>query len=267
MEVTQKLGGLNYVFWGGREGYHSLLNTDLKLELDNMARFLRMAARFKDELGFKGRLLLEPKPQEPTKHQYDYDVAATSAFLLRYGLDKHFKLNIECNHATLAGHSCEHEVSMASIYGLLGNIDANTGDPQVGWDTDQFLTDINTATQIMKVVLEQGGLQPGGFNFDAKLRRESLSTKDLFYAHIVGMDTLARALRNAVELRQDGELDIMRKQRYSTYADTELGRDIVSEKTDFASLESYALSHPDPVQELPSAHQELYEIWLNHYLR
>eukprot|EP00252_Welwitschia_mirabilis_P025500 TRINITY_DN798_c0_g1_i2.p1 TRINITY_DN798_c0_g1~~TRINITY_DN798_c0_g1_i2.p1 ORF type:complete len:518 (+),score=75.33 TRINITY_DN798_c0_g1_i2:233-1555(+) len=200
MEVTKELGGENFVFWGGREGYQSLLNTDMKKELDHMAKFLKAAVNWKKTIGFNGTLLIEPKPQEPTKHQYDWDAATTLGFLQRYGLGDEFKLNIECNHATLSGHSCHHDLETARIYGMLGNIDANTGDAQTGWDTDEFLTDIKEATLIMLTVIKNGGLAPGGFNFDAKLRRESVDVEDLFIAHISGMDTLARGLRNAAKL-------------------------------------------------------------------
>ncbi|KAL2610683.1 hypothetical protein R1flu_029256 [Riccia fluitans] len=191
MEVTHELGGGNYVFWGGREGYQSLLNTDMKKELDHMGSFLKAAAAWKRKIGFEGMLLIEPKPQEPMKHQYDWDAATTISFLQKYGLLGDFKLNIECNHATLAGHNCVHELEVARINGVLGNIDANTGDAQIGWDTDQFLTNIEEATLIMVSVIKNGGLAPGGFNFDAKLRRESVDVEDLFIAHILGMDALA----------------------------------------------------------------------------
>ncbi|KAF5183854.1 Xylose isomerase [Thalictrum thalictroides] len=200
IEVTHYLGGENYVFWGGREGYQTLLNTDMGREIDHLARFLQAAVAYKKKIGFNGTLLIEPKPQEPTKHQYDWDVATSIAFLQKYGLIDEFKLNVECNHATLSGHSCHHELETARINGLLGNIDANTGDPQIGWDTDQFLTDIGEATLVMLSVVRNGGIAPGGFNFDAKLRRESTDVEDLFIAHISGMDTMARGLRNVAKL-------------------------------------------------------------------
>ncbi|KAK9059519.1 hypothetical protein SSX86_020223 [Deinandra increscens subsp. villosa] len=207
IEVTHYLGGENYVFWGGREGYQTLLNTDMERELDHMARFFEAAVAYKKKIGFNGTLLIEPKPQEPTKHQYDWDAATTANFLRKYGLIGEFKLNIECNHATLSGHSCHHELETARINGLLGNIDANTGDPQIGWDTDQFLMDISEATLVMLSVIKNGGLSPGGFNFDAKLRRESTDVEDLFIAHVAGMDTLARGLRNAAKLVEVGNAD------------------------------------------------------------
>ncbi|KAG6410472.1 hypothetical protein SASPL_128533 [Salvia splendens] len=200
IEVTHYLGGENYVFWGGREGYQSLLNTDMERELNHMARFFEAAVAYKKKIGFNGTLLIEPKPQEPTKHQYDWDAATSANFLRKYGLIGEFKLNIECNHATLSGHSCHHEIETARINGILGNIDANSGDPQVGWDTDQFMMDVGEATLVMLSVIKNGGLAPGGFNFDAKLRRESTDVEDIFIAHIAGMDTIARGLRNAAKL-------------------------------------------------------------------
>ncbi|XP_074589827.1 xylose isomerase-like [Curcuma longa] len=257
MEVTQYLGGENYLFWGGREGYQSLLNTDMQRELDHMANFLQAAVDYKKKLGFKGNLLLEPKPQEPTKHQYDWDAATTFAFLQKYGLSGEFKLNIECNHATLSGHSCHHELETARINGLLGNIDANTGDPQVGWDTDQFLTDIAEATLVMLSVVRNGGLAPGGFNFDAKLRRESTDVEDLFIAHISGMDTLARGLRNVAKLIEDGSLAELVRKRYQSF-DTEIGVLIEAGKADFETLEKKSMEWGEP--SVPSAKQELAEM-------
>ncbi|EIE22260.1 xylose isomerase [Coccomyxa subellipsoidea C-169] len=266
MDATLRLGGENYVFWGGREGYHTLLNTDLKLELDNLAAFLKGAVAYKKKIGFKGALLLEPKPQEPTKHQYDWDAATTMGFLNQYGLSDEFKLNVECNHATLAGHSCEHELQLASAYGKLGNIDANTGDAQTGWDTDQFLTDPKEATLVAAVILKQGGLAPGGINFDAKLRRESTDVNDLFYGHISGMDALARGLRNAAQMLEEGILPGMIKDRYSTYSKG-VGKKIRDGKVDFVELEKVALASADPAEDLPSARAELYEIVLSRYIR
>ncbi|CAN4106531.1 unnamed protein product [Withania somnifera] len=218
MEVTHYLGGENYVFWGGREGYQSLLNTDMERELDHMARFMEAAVAYKKKIGFNGTLLIEPKPQEPTKHQYDWDAATSANFLCKYGLIGEFKLNIECNHATLAGHSCHHELETARINGLLGNIDANTGD---------------------------GGLTPGGFNFDAKLRRESTDVEDLFIAHIAGMDTLARGLRNAAKIIEDGSLNELVRKRYQSF-DTELGAAIEAGKANFELLEKKALEWGEP---------------------
>ncbi len=267
MEVTHRLGGANYVFWGGREGYHTLLNTDLKLELDNLAAFLKAAVAHKKRIGFKGALLLEPKPQEPTKHQYDWDAGSTLGFLRGYGLEKEFSLNIECNHATLAGHSCEHELTLAAAYGALGNVDANTGDPQTGWDTDQFLTDPREATLLAAVILKNGGLAPGGINFDAKLRRESTDVVDLFYGHISGMDAFARGLRNAVAMAEGGELEAAKAARYASYA-SGLGARIRAGKATFEELEKAALAGGDPADAgLPSGRAELMEIYLNQYTR
>jgi len=263
MEVTNELGGENFVFWGGREGYQTLLNTDLKKELDHMARFLQAAVNWKKSIGFNGTLLIEPKPQEPTKHQYDWDAATTMGFLQRYGLADEFKLNIECNHATLSGHSCHHELEMAQIYGMLGNIDANTGDAQTGWDTDQFLTDISEATLIMLTVIKNGGLAPGGFNFDAKLRRESVDVEDLFIAHISGMDTLARGLRNAVQLLHDGTLTELVRKRYESF-DSKLGASIKEGSISFEELEKKAIEWGEPP--LTSGKQELAEMIFQSYL-
>lgn len=256
VEITQLLGGENYVFWGGREGYQTLLNTDMSLELDNLARFFKMAVAYKKKIGFAGTFLLEPKPQEPTKHQYDWDAATTISFLRKYDLMNDFKLNIECNHATLAGHSCEHELETARINNVLGNIDANTGDPQIGWDTDQFLTDPREATLVMGVILKNGGLGSGGVNFDAKLRRESVTIEDLFYAHISGMDALARGLRNAAALKEAGLLDSLLAERYASWkAKGGLGDKIIKGKVGFDDLEKYALSNPDPAESLGSGRQ------------
>src|SRR5471032_23294 len=197
LEVTKELGGENYVFWGGREGYETLLNTDLKREQDHLAAFMHMAVDYAKKIGFKGQFLIEPKPKEPTKHQYDFDVAAGIAFLRTHGLDKHFKFNIETNHATLAGHTFQHEIETAAAQKMLGSIDANTGDPQLGWDTDQFNTDVRELTLAMMSILRAGGLGSGGLNFDAKLRRPSIDAEDLFLAHIGGMDAYALAFKIA----------------------------------------------------------------------
>ncbi|KAI4344378.1 hypothetical protein L6164_011612 [Bauhinia variegata] len=263
MEVTHYLGGENYVFWGGREGYQSLLNTDMERELNHLARFFEAAVAYKKKIGFKGTLLIEPKPQEPTKHQYDWDAATTSNFLRKYGLIGEFKLNIECNHATLSGHSCHHELETARINGLLGNIDANTGDPQVGWDTDQFLVDIQEATMIMLSVIKNGGIAPGGFNFDAKLRRESTDVEDLFIAHIFGMDTMARGLRNAAKLIENGSLAELVRKRYQSF-DTELGALVEAGKADFEMLEKKAKEWGE--LKVASAKQELAEMILQSVL-
>ncbi|MGM9973331.1 MAG: xylose isomerase [Clostridiaceae bacterium] len=263
IEVTKDLGGENYVFWGGREGYETLLNTDLKLEQDNFARFLRMAVDYAEKIGFKGQFLIEPKPQEPTKHQYDYDVATVLAFLRGYGLDKHFKMNIEANHATLAGHTFQHEVAMARINGVLGSLDINQGDPNLGWDTDQFPTNIYDAALLMYEVLKNGGIGKGGLNFDAKVRRASFKSEDLFLGYIAGMDTLAQGLRIAYRMLQEGEFEDNIAERYKSYTEG-IGKDIVDGKADFESLEGYALEHSNIKNE--SGRQELLEAKLNQYI-
>jgi len=240
LETAVELGSENYVFWGGREGYESLLNTDMKLELDNLARFLEMAVAYADEIGFRGQLLIEPKPKEPTKHQYDYDAATTIAFLKTYGLDHRFKLNIEANHATLAGHTFEHELHVARINGMLGSIDANQGDPLLGWDTDEFPTDLYSVTLAMYEIIQNGGLGCGGVNFDAKVRRSSFEPVDLFYAHIAGMDTFARGLKAAARLVEENVLQRVLDHRYASFK-SGIGLDIVNGKADFKSLEAYIL--------------------------
>jgi len=264
MDVSHRLGAENYVFWGGREGYQTLLNTDLEKELKHMASFLRMADAYKKKIGFNGTLLLEPKPQEPTKHQYDWDVGTTVGFLRQHDLQDKFKINVECNHATLAGHSCEHELELARVLGMLGNLDANTGDAQTGWDTDQFMTDPRQATLVMAVVLKQGGLAPGGINFDAKLRRESIDLHDLFSAHIGGIDALARGLRNAAKLLEEGILMRLVEDRYLSF-EGKLGSQIEAENLGFEELEEWALANRDPVP--LSGKQELAENILNMFVR
>jgi xylose isomerase len=241
LEVTQELGGENYVFWGGREGYETLLNTDLKREQDHLARFLRLAVDYAKSIGFKGQFLIEPKPKEPTKHQYDFDCATCIGFLRTYGLEKHFKFNIETNHATLAGHSFQHEVEVAAAAGMLGSIDANTGDALLGWDTDQFNTDVRELTLAMVSILKAGGLGTGGFNFDAKLRRQSIDPEDLFLAHIGGMDAYALAFKIARKILADGRLEQAVAQRYASF-DSGFGRDIETGKANFKSLEKLVLT-------------------------
>jgi len=240
LEVSKRLGGQNYVFWGGREGYETLLNTDSRLEQDNMARFFHMAVDYAKEIGFTGQFLIEPKAFEPSKHQYDFDAANALAFLRGYDLESFFKFNIEANHATLAGHTFQHELRYCRINGKLGSVDANQGDPLLGWDTDQMPTDAYTSTLAMVEVIKNGGLQPGGLNFDAKVRRASFELDDLFIGHVAGMDTLALGLRAAARLIESGELDRFVEQRYASYA-TGIGKDIVDGKADFASLEAYIL--------------------------
>ncbi|HHT36550.1 MAG TPA: xylose isomerase [Firmicutes bacterium] len=263
LEVTKELGGENYVFWGGREGYETLLNTNMKLELDNLARFLHMAVDYAEEIGFTGQFLIEPKPKEPTKHQYDFDAASVHAFLQKYDLDKHFKLNIEANHATLAGHTFQHELHYARINGLLGSIDANQGDMLLGWDTDQMPTDLYTTTLTMYEVLKNGGLAPGGLNFDAKVRRGSFELNDLFYGHIAGMDAFAYGLKVAYKLLQSGELENFIEERYSSYS-AGIGKQIVDGKADFKTLEAYALDLPEVTNR--SGRQEVLETIINRFL-
>ncbi len=237
LEVTQRLGGTNYVLWGGREGYDTLLNTDLRREGTQLARFLHLVAEHKHRIGFEGSLLIEPKPMEPTKHQYDYDAATVHGFLVRNGLDGEYRLNLEANHATLAGHSFHHEVAYATANGMFGSVDANRGDPQNGWDTDQFPNSVEDLALPVYEILQVGGFTTGGFNFDAKLRRQSIDRADLFYAHIGGIDTLARALLAAADLVQDGELARLKAARYAGW-DGELGRAILGGGVTLADLEA-----------------------------
>ena len=218
IEITKKLGGENYVFWGGREGYETLLNTDTALELDNFAYLLQLAVDYAKEIGFEGQFLIEPKPKEPTKHQYDFDVQTVLGFLRKYNLDKHFKMNIEANHATLAGHTFQHELNIARINNVLGSIDANQGDMLLGWDTDQFPTNIYDATLAMIEVIKNDGLHKGGLNFDSKVRRGSFEDEDLALAYIAGMDTFAKGLRVASKLIEDKVLDNFVELRYSSLA-------------------------------------------------
>ncbi|MCA9094344.1 MAG: xylose isomerase, partial [Planctomycetaceae bacterium] len=264
LEVTHQLGGENYVFWGGREGYMNLYNTDLKRELDHLARFMHMAADYAKQIGFKGQFLFEPKPKEPTKHQYDFDAAACLNFLRTYGLLDKVKLNIETNHATLAGHSMMHELEFSRINGALGSVDANTGDLLLGWDTDQFPTDIYLTAQCMLVIMKQGGLAPGGLNFDAKVRRESFEPVDLFHAHIGGMDAFARGLKIAAAIRKDGVLDAFVKRRYASF-DSGIGQKIEAGTVGFADLEKYMLEKGNPAAN-ESGRQELLENIINNYL-
>lgn len=240
LELTHRLGGENYVLWGGREGYDTLLNTDLRREGQQLARFLGLVAEHKHRIGFPGTLLVEPKPMEPTKHQYDFDAATVHAFLRRHGLEGEFKLNIEANHATLAGHSFCHELAVAAEAGLLGSVDINRGDPQNGWDTDQFPSSVEEATLALHVILRAGGLGRGGFNFDAKLRRQSVDPLDLLHAHVGGVDTLARGLLAAARLLEDGGLERNLAERYAAW-DGPLGREILSGKTRLAELADLAL--------------------------
>jgi len=263
IEVTQRLGGENYVFWGGREGYQTLLNTDLKREVEHLAKFLHLAVDYKKKIGFKGTFLIEPKPMEPTKHQYDFDVATVSNFLNSHGLVSEYKLNIEANHATLAGHTFEHELTVASAANLLGSVDANTGDTLLGWDTDQFNLDTKSTTLALLVVLKQGGLGSGGFNFDAKLRRESIDPEDLFYAHVGSIDAFARGLRNAARILEEGVLPDLVAKRYAGWSEG-IGADIAAGKVDLEALEKFVLSAVEPKK--ASGRQELFENTLNSYV-
>ena len=263
LDITKKLGGENYVFWGGREGYETLLNTKTDLELDNFARFLHMAVDYAKEIGYKGQFLIEPKPKEPTKHQYDFDTQTVLGFLRKYGLEKDFKVNIEANHATLAGHTFQHELNMARINGVLGSIDANQGDMLLGWDTDQFPTNVYDATMAMYEVIKNGGLHSGGLNFDAKVRRASFETDDLLIGYIAGMDTFAKGLRVASKLYEDKVLEDFMDHRYESYSKG-IGKDIVDGKADFKSLLAYALEHDDIKNE--SGRQEMLEGIVNQYI-
>ncbi|MEM8913740.1 MAG: xylose isomerase [Planctomycetota bacterium] len=264
MEVTHRLGGENYVFWGGREGYQNLYNTDMKRELDHLGQFFHMAVAYAKEIGFTGQFLIEPKPKEPTKHQYDSDVAACMNFLRAYELDDYFKLNIETNHATLAGHTMMHELDAAGIQGSLGSIDANTGDLLLGWDTDQFGTDYYLTTQTMLMILKHGGIGRGGVNFDAKVRRESFEPIDLFHAHIGSMDAYAKGLKIAAAIRSGNELDSFVKQRYASF-DAGIGAEIESGAADFKSLETYMLRKGE-ADSNQSGRQEMLEHLINKYL-
>jgi len=260
LDLTVKFGGKGYVFWGGREGYETLLNTDMKFEQDNIAYLMAMAVEYGRKIGFKGDFYIEPKPKEPTKHQYDYDAATSIEFLRKYGLDKDFKLNIEANHANLAGHTFQHELRVAAINGMLGSIDINQGDPLLGWDTDHFPSNVYETTLCMYEVLKAGGLT-GGLNFDAKNRRASYTEEDMFLGYILGMDAFALGLLNAAKIIEDGRIDAFVKERYSSY-ESGVGADIVGRKATLEKLAAYAevLGAPD----LPdSGRQEKLEAILN----
>ena len=261
--ATHELGGENYVFWGGREGYDTLLNTDMRREQEQLACFFHMAVDFARQIGFTGQFLIEPKPMEPTKHQYDFDAATVLNFLRQYDLIDHFKLNIEANHATLAGHTFEHELTVASNAGKLGSVDINRGDNLLGWDTDQFPVDIYQTTYAILVILGQGGLDSGGLNFDAKLRRGSTDLEDLFHAHIGGMDAFARGLLTAQKIIDDGLLKEFVEQRYASYS-SDRGKRILSGEADFDELEAWILEKGEP--HLISGRQEYLENLINSYL-
>ncbi len=263
MDVTHRLGGLGYTFWGGREGYATLLNTDITREVSNLAHFLHMAVDYKKKIGFKGQFYIEPKPREPSTHQYDSDAAACLNFLREYDLLAHFKLNIETNHATLALHRVEHELAVSAAAGALGSIDANTGDELIGWDTDQFPTNVYMTTQMMLQLLKMGGFKTGGLNFDAKVRRESYEPVDLFHAHIGGMDAFARGLKIAHRILEDGDLEQLVKTRYASYS-TGIGKTIASGKATFESLEKHALTLKNVLP--ASGRQEMFENLINDYM-
>jgi len=264
LEATVELGGSNYVFWGGREGYFSLLNTDMKRELEHLAMFLSKARDYGRKIGFKGTYLIEPKPMEPTKHQYDFDTATVIGFLRHYGLDKDFKINIENNHATLAGHTFAHEIQVATNAGLLGSLDVNQGDPHNGWDTDEFWHNIHDAVEAMLVIMAAGGLGKGGMNFDAKTRRSSTDLEDIFIAHINSMDTIARALIIADKILTKSELPAMKKARYASYDNGE-GAEFEKGKLSLEQLAEIAAKNGEPEQ--ISGKQELYESIVNQYIR
>jgi xylose isomerase len=264
LEVTKELGGENYVFWGGREGYQNLFNTDLKREIDHLAKFFHMAVDYAQEIGFTGQFLIEPKPKEPTKHQYDSDAAACLNFLRSYDLLEHFKLNLETNHATLAGHTMMHELEYAGMQGALGSIDANTGDLLLGWDTDQFPTNIYLTAECMLSILKHGGIAPGGVNFDAKVRRESFEPIDLFHAHVGGMDAFARGLKIAAAIRADAEFSAFVRQRYSSW-DNGVGAEIEAGQANFKTLEAYMLEKEE-ISPNSSGRQEMLEHLFNRYV-
>jgi len=264
LEVTHELGGEGYTFWGGREGYSTLLNTDMKREQEHLARLLHLAVDYKKQIGFKGQFYIEPKPKEPTKHQYDSDAAACLNFLRQFDLLPHFKLNIETNHATLAGHTMQHELETCGSVGALGSIDANTGDELLGWDTDQFPTSIYLTTYTMLAILKYGGLTTGGVNFDAKVRRESFEPIDLFHAHIGGMDAFARGLKIAAAIRKDGRLAEFVKERYASW-DSGLGARIEAGQMNLADLETYMLKKGDSARNT-SGRQEFLENLINEFI-
>lgn len=264
MNATKKLGGENYVLWGGREGYETLLNTDLRQEREQIGRFMQMVVEHKHKIGFQGLLLIEPKPQEPTKHQYDYDVATVYGFLKQFGLEKEIKVNIEANHATLAGHTFHHEIATAIALGIFGSVDANRGDPQLGWDTDQFPNSVEENALVMYEILKAGGFTTGGLNFDSKVRRQSTDKYDLFHGHIGAMDTMALALKVAAKMIEDGGLDKHVAKRYSGW-NGELGQQILQGKLSLESLAQYA-EQQNLTPHHESGRQERLENLVNRYL-
>jgi len=264
LDVGKKLGAENHIFWGGREGFMTPLNTKIKDELDHLGGFLQMAVDYKKKIGFNAQFCIEPKPREPTAHQYDYDAQTVIGFLHTYGLQKEFKLNIEPNHTTLAGHDYEHDIRMASACGMLGSIDCNAGQPYLGWDTDEFPSDPKKALLCMQIVVEQGGIAPGGNNFDCKLRRESTDLQDMFLGHIGGMDCLARGLRGACKMVQDGVMKNALNTRYLTWTENPLAKKVADGKATLEECEAYALKCPEPPQ--VSGKQEYLEQLVNRYV-
>jgi len=263
LDISKKLEASNIVFWGGREGFQSYLNTSIKREVDHMATMFQMVVDYKQKHDIKSQLLIEPKPCEPLKHLYDYDARTVIGFLKQYGLDEHFKLNIEPNHSTLAGHDYEHDIIMSKEFGMLGNIDINSGDPSLGWDVDYFLSDIKKATSVMLTIIEIGGLNPGGLNFDCKVRRESTDENDLFIAHVNAMDTMAKGLRIAAKIHTDGVFQKMVKDRYNSF-DSGFGKDLEDGKLSLDDCEDYVKKEGTDV-ELKSGQQELYEMIFSRY--
>lgn len=264
MDATLKLGGENYVLWGGREGYETLLNTRMGQELNQMGRFLNLVVEYKHKIGFKGSILIEPKPREPSKHQYDFDVATVYGFLCRHGLEKEIKVNIEANHATLAGHSFEHEIATALDLGIFGSIDMNRGDAQCGWDTDQFPNSVADTALAMYLIMQGGGFATGGVNFDAKLRRQSIDPEDLFHGHIGGMDVTARALLMAEKMIQDGKLAQVTEDRYAGWNES-FGQEVMGGKLGLDALATHVLAHNNDTRPV-SGRQERVENLLNAYL-
>ena len=265
VEATIKLGGMGYVFWGGREGYETLLNTDMALEQDNMARLMRMTVDYARSIGYKGDFYIEPKPKEPTKHQYDFDTATVLGFLRKYGLENDFKMNIEANHATLAQHTFQHELRVARDNGVFGSIDANQGDPLLGWDTDQFPTNVYDAALCMYEVLKAGGFTNGGLNFDSKARRGSFTPEDIFLSYIAGMDTFALGLRIALKMIEDGRIDKFVADRYASWQ-IGIGKDIIEGNVTMADLEKYALEKSEVTDSLSSGRQEMLESVVNNIM-
>jgi xylose isomerase len=264
MNATHRLNGENYVLWGGREGYETLLNTNMHQEREQLGRFMQMVVDYKHKIGFKGALLIEPKPQEPTKHQYDYDVATVYGFLSQFGLEKEIKVNIEANHATLAGHSFQHEVATSIALGIFGSLDANRGDPQIGWDTDQFPNSVEESSLVMYEIIKSGGFTTGGLNFDAKVRRQSTDRYDLFHSHIGGMDVMALALKIAVKMVEDGELDRQVSRRYEGW-NSSFGQKIINGQLDLEKIAQYAQQENlSPSHQ--SGQQEKLENLVNQYI-